>query len=402
MAFGFGARDRLGKRKTTSTIWSRRNSFKLITILLIFSFCVFFFRQNLAYGGHKHAISPTDLELEEDYLRSNTQLIDSNGFLNPVEAAGYCSNHGWNAFPRRDSRRKIYDLFMINTELDWLEIRLNELHHHVDYFVILESASTFTGLPKPLILNDSWGNFTKFKDQIIYHVLEDPDPKRVKEEGWTQWDHEKHQRNAMFEQVLPRLSGPQAPNPEDVILVSDIDEIPRPASLIVLRNCEFPKRLTLRSRFYYYSFQWLHRGSEWAHPQATTYSSNSTILPQDLRGGHGSPFFDKEKADLYNAAWHCSSCFATIEEMLGKMQSFSHVEYNEKKFRKKDWIVEHIRKGRDLWDRWGQWYLRIEANQDVPAYVAGQKERFGYLLDRDGESAGFVDYMPGDAEEIKR
>lgn len=87
--------------------------------------------------------------------------------------------------------------------------------------------------------------------------------------------------------------------------------------------------------------------------------------------------------------------------MLGKMQSFSHVEYNEKKFRKKDWIVEHIRKGRDLWDRWGQWYLRIEANQDVPAYVVGQKERFGYLLDRDGESAGFVDYMPGDAEEIK-
>ncbi|KUJ16057.1 uncharacterized protein LY89DRAFT_735198 [Mollisia scopiformis] len=378
---------------------SPRNCFKASFTLVIFSFLVFFFRENLSYGGHKHAIGTSDLDLEEDHLRSNSPWIDSNGFMNPAEAPGYCSRHGWKEYPHRQSRRKIYDLFMINSELDWLEIRLNELQNHVDYFVILESATTFTGLPKPLVLNDSWDNFTQFRDKIIYHVLQDPDPALVKEQKWTQWDHEKFQRNAMFEQVLPRLTDAQAPNHGDVILVSDIDEIPRPAALTVLRNCEFPRRLTLRSRFYYYSFQWLHRGSEWAHPQATTYSTpNTTILPQDLRGGHGAGFFSDEKADLYNAAWHCSSCFATIDEMLLKMQSFSHVEYNEKKFRKKAWIVDHIRKGRDLWDRWGQWYLRIEGNRDVPAYVAEKRERFGYLLDRDGESAGFVDYVPG--EEI--
>lgn len=108
---------------------------------------------------------------------------------------------------------------------------------------------------------------------------------------------------------------------------------------------------------------------------------------------------DKEKADLFNAAWHCSSCFATIEEMLQKMKSFSHVEYNKEEYRKKAYIVEHIRKGKDLWDRWGQWYLRMDGNKDVPSYVAERKERFGYLLDRDGESAGFVDYMPGKEEE---
>lgn len=63
--------------------------------------------------------------------------------------------------------------------------------------------------------------------------------------------------------------------------------------------------------------------------------------------------------------------------------------------------MDHIRKGRDLWDRWGQWYLRVEGNRDVPAYVEGQRERFGYLLDRDGPSAGFVDYIPGDGDEVE-
>ncbi|KAE8444799.1 hypothetical protein EG329_014259 [Mollisiaceae sp. DMI_Dod_QoI] len=398
MAFGLVRDSRLGKGKMM--VLTRRNCFKAISFLLVFSTVVVFFRENLSYGGHKHAIGNSDLEFEEDYMRASSPRIDDNGFLTSAEAAAYCARHGWKEYPHRQSRRKIYDLFMINTELDWLEIRMNELKNHVDYFVILESATTFTGLPKRPEFNDHWNNFTQFQDQIIYHLLEDPDPKIVEEQKWTQWDHEKFQRNAMFEQVLPRLTDAQAPKEGDVILVSDIDEIPRPASLTVLRNCEFPKRLTLRSRFYYYSFQWLHRGSEWAHPQATTYASaNTTILPQDLRGGHGAGFFSKEKADLYNAAWHCSSCFATIEEMLGKMQSFSHVEYNEQRFRKKEWIVDHIRKGRDLWDRWGQWYLRIDRNNDVPSYVAERKERFGYLLDRDGETAGFVDYAPGDVDE---
>lgn len=199
----------------------------------------------------------------------------------------------------------------------------------------------------------------------------------------------------MFTQILPSLAGNLAPNEGDAILVSDLDEIPRPATLTLLRYCDFPQRLTLRSRFYYYGFQWLHRGTEWAHPQATTYTGpNSTILPQDLRGGHGATHFDIQKADLWNAAWHCSSCFSTIEEMLLKMKSFSHVEYNAEKFRDRKWIADHIRRGKDLWDRWGQWYIRVEGNEDIPRFLRDNRERFGYMLDRDGESAGFVDYVP--------
>jgi beta-1,4-mannosyl-glycoprotein beta-1,4-N-acetylglucosaminyltransferase len=376
----------------------KRHYIKFIPFVLVFTIIsLTYFRDHLPYVPKKHRISSYDIEVEESFRQDRLTQGGPNGFLPRHKAKRYCKNHNWAPYPYRETRRKIYDLFLINTELDWLEIRLNELQHHVDYFVILESATTFTGHPKPLTLHDNWDQFSKFHSKIIYHLLEDPPSSN------RSWDHEIHQRNAMYSQVLPKLEGEQEPKEGDVILVSDIDEIPRPATLTLLRNCDFPRRLTLRSRFYYYSFQWLHRGAEWAHPQATTFSGvNSTILPQDLRGGHGIPLSDKmfrtgeeaQSADLWNAAWHCSSCFKTIGELLGKMESFSHTEYNEERFRERERIVDRVRKGKDLWDRWGQWYDRVEDNEDVPSYLKEEdrEKRFGYMLDRDGVGAGFADY----------
>jgi beta-1,4-mannosyl-glycoprotein beta-1,4-N-acetylglucosaminyltransferase len=138
---------------------------------------------------------------------------------------------------------------MINTELDWLEIRLNELKDEVDYFVILESASTFTSLSKPPHLHEHWEQFSAFHHKIIYRVLNDTGLSLN-----VAWDREDLQRNAMFDQVFPTLSGEQEPRLGDVILVSDIDDIPRLATLQVLWKCKYPRRLTIRSRFYYYSF----------------------------------------------------------------------------------------------------------------------------------------------------
>jgi len=368
-----------------------RRSGRAVLVVLFISTMALIFREHIPFlGSGIHRIDSADIELEN---AQTYQTVQSNGYIRPHDVGMHCKKHNWNPIETSVEPRKIYDLFMINSELDWLEIRLNELYNHVDYFVILEAPSTFTGLSKPLLFKENWKRFSKFAGKIIYHVLEVPSQAHT--QSWNQWDHEKFQRNAMFTQILPSLKDKQAPREGDAILVSDLDEIPRPATLTLLRYCDFPQRLTLRSRFYYYGFQWLHRGAEWAHPQATTYAGpNSTILPQDLRGGHGASRFSPQKADLWNAAWHCSSCFSTLEEMLLKMQSFSHVEYNEKRYRERKRIVEYVRKGKDLWDRWGQWYVRVEGNEDVPGYLKANRQRFGYMLDRDGEGAGFVDYVP--------
>ena len=101
------------------------------------------------------------------------------------------------------------------------------------------------------------------------------------------------------------LTGAQAPNQGDVLLVGDIDEIPRIGTLTALRNCAFPPRVTLRTQMYYYSYQWLHRGELWHHPQVTYFDGKNTVRPESLR-------VDKADEELYMTGWHCSSCFGYV------------------------------------------------------------------------------------------
>jgi beta-1,4-mannosyl-glycoprotein beta-1,4-N-acetylglucosaminyltransferase len=147
----------------------KRHCIKFIPIVLLFTIIsLTYFNDHLPYVPKKHRISSYDIELEESFRRDRLTPGGLNGFLPRYKVKRYCKNHNWEPYPYRESRRKIYDLFLLNTELDWLEIRLNELEHHVDYFVILESATTFTGHPKPLALHDNWKQFEKFHSKIIY------------------------------------------------------------------------------------------------------------------------------------------------------------------------------------------------------------------------------------------
>lgn len=139
----------------------------------------------------------------------------SQRFL-PLEIAQeICSHRRLDVYSNRDLPRKVYDIFIINTELDSLEIRLAELHKEVDYFVVAESRSTFVGDEKPLYLKENWDRFQQYHDQIIYKEIdltgtsfEDP------------WARERFHRNSMYSQVLPFLEGEQRPAWDDVLIVS--------------------------------------------------------------------------------------------------------------------------------------------------------------------------------------
>ena len=308
-------------------------------------------------------------------------------------AQEFCAAHGYSVFTPRSvsSERKVYDLVMVNSELDFLEIRLNTLYDFVDYFIIVESPKTFQGNKKPLIIKESWHKFRRYHDKMIYHELTYPatfNPRRA-------WDYEDLQRDATYEQVMLQLQGQRAPNKMDVIIVADVDEIPRPQSLLVLRSCNYPRRLTLASKFYYYSFQFLHTGPEWQHPQATYFEGPRTLKPTNLRNGDGgfALFRGREKGVLSNAGWHCSSCFATMEQFLNKLSSFSHGWMNAKQYRDAAKIAAAVREGRDVWGRARDRFTKIEKNMDLPPLVIEEPDRFRYMTNRDGPSAGFTDYL---------
>lgn len=310
------------------------------------------------------------------------------GFLPIHEAESLCSSYNLTVYPHRISRRKIYDLVLVNTELDWLEIRMHELQHQVDYFVILEATSTFTQNPKPLHVKSNFDLFRDFYPKIIYHAL---NLDHIKDWGAGDqgvWERETYTRNSLLDAVFPSLFGPAAPELGDVILVSDADELPRPSTLIILRNCQLPERTTLHTRFFYYSFQWQHGDGEWHHPQATYYQGlNETIKPEDLRMSRNGDAWD-----LWNAGWHCSSCFSTVAEFINKMESFSHTHWNQPKFKVPSEIVHRVRHGFDVVDRGWENNTRVDSSKDIPKYLKKNQEKFNYILDRDPMNANFRDY----------
>src|SRR5258708_7712146 len=117
-----------------------------------------FFANGQAHRRREHRVSAWDRSFWLASAANGTGLAKLD-----VSTKLFCGEHGWKPFrPTRGrvgKRRKIYDLVMVNTELDWLEIRLATLYDHVDYFVVVESPRTFTFLEKPLVLKMNWDKF---------------------------------------------------------------------------------------------------------------------------------------------------------------------------------------------------------------------------------------------------
>src|ERR1035438_146655 len=133
----------------------------------------------------------------------------------------------------------IYDCFTFFNELDLLEIRLNILDKTVDKFVLVEATKTHQGKEKPLHFSENKKRFEKFLPKII-HVIVDDYPEY---EGKSAWILEQHQRNMI-------QTGLNNCKPDDIILISDVDEIPNSDKILEYKNKSGIK--IFRQRMFYY------------------------------------------------------------------------------------------------------------------------------------------------------
>ena len=118
----------------------------------------------------------------------------------------------------------IYDCFSYFNEDTILDIRLNTLNEYVDKFVIVEATRDHAGRSKKLNFNIN--HFRKFKKKIIYIVVNDV-PKIAKsiKKGW----HPNHARDQFQRNCISR--GLLNASDNDLILISDLDEIPNLTNL---------------------------------------------------------------------------------------------------------------------------------------------------------------------------
>ena len=110
-------------------------------------------------------------------------------------------------------RRKVYDCFMFFNEIELLNLRLEYLSPYVDFFILVESKKSTQARDKSLFFNDNKSKFKKYLHKIKHLVVDDFP------EGAVPHTIETIQRNAM-------ISCLEDCNDDDLILISDLDEIP--------------------------------------------------------------------------------------------------------------------------------------------------------------------------------
>ena len=264
---------------------------------------------------------------------------------------------------------KLIDCFMYFDEDLVLDIRLNTLNEKVDKFIIAEATKNHAGEPKKLNFNIN--KFPKFKDKINYLIIDDL-PLDVKsfKKGW----HENHARDQFQRNALER--GYKEFSDQDIIMISDIDEIPDPEKLKEFKiekkyACFLQKNFQSKLNLLNIS------DGDWAGTRIC--QKKYLRSPQWLRNFKlkRKPFwniFGNKMQIINNGGWHFSF-LKDPQSIKHKIMSYSHQEYNTDEFTNTDLIKEKISKGKDLFNRDIK-YEKISISDIFPKYIINNKEKF--------------------------
>ena len=229
---------------------------------------------------------------------------------------------------------KIYDGFMFYDEEMILDLRLNYLDPYVDRFIIVESSYTHSGEKRKLLFDIN--KFKNFKEKIIYIVL-DEQPKDLSEVEKSDVFYQvnsKYILNALKRENLQRNAisrGLKDAEPDDIVIISDVDEIP---NLEKLRFEEIKNKILLfKQKFYYYKFNLKLEAFNWHGTKAC--KKRNLISPQWLRNIKDKKYsfwrfdtiFSKKKYKnvefIDNGGWHFSN-MKNAQDIEKKMKTYLH------------------------------------------------------------------------------
>ena len=227
---------------------------------------------------------------------------------------------------------KIYDCFMFFDEEMLLDLRLNIMDKYVDKFVITESTYMHNGKSKKLLFDIN--KFSKFKDKIIYLPIYEPPPNIV---TISKNDDLNKQQSIMIDnakkrelyQINKTNDVIKKADPDDIIIVSDLDEIPNLENV----NFEKNKKIFFQQLFFYYKLNLFLPLSTWCGSRACT--KKNLISPQWLRNikDRNYPFWridtlaSKQKYTnihfIDDGGWHFSY-LKTPQDIEKKLKSYLH------------------------------------------------------------------------------
>lgn len=228
--------------------------------------------------------------------------------------------------------RKIVDCFTFYNEYKMLKFRLTELYDVVDHFVIVEANKTFVGAEKEMNFLKIEEDIKHFLDKVIYIQVTDMPV------GDDAWAREKHQRNCIS-RGLDVLNL----DDEDIVTITDCDEIPDPGCLNHFLNHLIMQPISLRQDLYYYNLNTKFK-NKWYHSKLVTYELFKVY------GGAENIRMSGSTHLVENGGWHFSY-FGDVKTIQNKLKNFSHQEFNTEEFTSEENIKDAISGRRDLFKR---------------------------------------------------
>lgn len=290
----------------------------------------------------------------------------------------------------------VYDCFQFFNELDLLKLRLNVLSPVVDRFVIVESTVTFSGQPKSLFYKENKHLFKEFNDRIIHIVVDDtPDGP-----GISPFDRDAFQKTA-------RERGLSACSKTDIIIYSDLDEIPNPEKVKEALASFDPEKIYhfAQRQFYFYlnleeisgkllsyagDFEHIKK-KQWLGPYMFQLGLIDRFPLRELRSNKT----PERSVRVSDGGWHFTYMGGSKDESVServahKIKSAAHQEFNTKRILSR--IGKNISGKKDIFGRSSK-FKRVEIDASYPEYLVKNLEEFSYLVLPPEEKKGFFSWL---------
>ena len=229
---------------------------------------------------------------------------------------------------------KLIDHTLFNGELI-TKLRLEYMYPFIDKFYICEKRYTYQGKKKDtLFIETCFQWFLPYLDKIVFLIDEVPPSGNA-------WSVEKQHRNYAVPFILRDFTEPF------LCINADIDEIPNMEALMLQKESLYAQAskapVYLMQKLYYYNLHWFVHGWDKA------FLITDSLLRQN--GDIEQYRCHAPKQQIFaEGGWHLSY-FMTRAEILRKIESFSHTEFNNDHYKNNAFIDSCLKEGYDLFRR---------------------------------------------------
>jgi len=261
----------------------------------------------------------------------------------------------------------IYDCFQFFNEFDALEIRLEELDPLVDKFIICESTLTHNNKPKELRFLKNKDRYAKYLSKINY-IVYDKFPENI-----DYWALESGQRQYMINGIdMENLKD------NDIIMVSDVDEIPKRSFLKrLINNFNYSETVTICHKLYYGKIIY-----EVVEPAIHKNWGGTVVIPSKFFKKNPDMQYHRNLKDNWikftnTGSWHFSY-MGTPQDVIDKISSFLHSEWDRKEVL--DNIENNINDIKDPLGRPEFLLKKVEIDESYPEAIKNNLAKYKSLI----------------------